>query len=122
VSDIEIALNSEIVAGRTLPVNYTSNLTADCDSATATTRVCLFFNSSVKIPLAAVTSRTYNANNPTGATTSSSTNYCYTSTGGTSYIVGVELEAGGFFYKNNSGDVISSSTAFAAAGCTDNRM
>ena len=102
VNSIEITLNSMIAAGNSVPSTFSGGA---ANTLTATN----FQTINLVAPLVR------NATNPfvAGPTSAAITNYCYGGTGSI-YVVGVELEGGGFFSKTNSGGT------FTAVGGTSN--
>jgi prepilin-type N-terminal cleavage/methylation domain-containing protein len=118
VSDIEIALNSEIVAGRTLNTSFDTALPLGANQYTGTAGSITI--GSTVITLNAPLTRADDAT--AGIIRNSSTSdFCYAATGNT-YVVGVALETGGFFYKTNSGNQYTSSQDFTATSCTDGNL
>lgn len=114
VSDIEIALTGLIVLNQALPASF---------SAAQQTQLTIG-NKTVSIP----NHLSRQATDATGAadTSGSVTDYCYGRSGNL-FVVGVELEGGGFYFKTNTQAVYSSApaAAFTAAptgsgpNCTD---
>jgi len=115
VNDIEIALNSQIAAGQALPSNFPGNETTSITIGGST------------ITLNAPLTRPATDGAATLDTTSSVTDYCY-GVSGNSYVVGVDLEAGGLFFKTNTGGTYSNFDTNPTGGtaptlqCTDENL
>lgn len=103
VNSIEIALNGQIAGGTALPSAFT--VAANAGNTTS----AVYVSPTTTITLSG--SMVRGASPFTNATSATQTNYCY-GMSGSIYVVGVNLEGGGTFFKTNSGGT------FAAFGDT----
>lgn len=111
VNSIEIALNGRIAGGTALPADFT----VATNAANTTSNVYLSATSSITLSGSMVRG----ASPFTTDTTATVTDYCY-GMSGSIYVVGVNLEGGGFFAKTNSGATFGSmGSSGGGVTCTD---
>jgi prepilin-type N-terminal cleavage/methylation domain-containing protein len=108
INDFEIALNGLLTSSAALPTDLSTG-----DNASSTDSVEITDSMSISLDGSLVRGSDF-----TTATTASVTNYCY-GQGGTTYVVGVQLEGGGWYFKTNTGQEYTEPGTTPAPGCVD---
>lgn len=112
INDIEIAINSAIVSGTSLP----SSFTAGAQTLTI---------GGASVPLSGSLQRVASGDTTTAATSSTLTDYCY-GTSGSTYVVGLQLESGSYYYVTNASGTYTTWNAAPTTGtgpvCTDTNL